>query len=342
MAGGAVLQEPGRQPSAIVDAVLENDVFPSVDDTYWLGTTTKGWKGVHFPDLKLYQLDADTLSLENTAGGTYKNLLVGSLGAGITPSNRLHARETDAANTTVLDVLRVDRITSHASHGGDGIGAGIVLYSEDGSGNIEEAGRINALFTTAAHATQAGRVDITAMGGTTGIHILSTGLVGIGVNAPNYMLTVRAAKTLIDSIAPLQAVIDDTTAFASSPQAGLGFRVKQNATSYFLAGSLAGFKENVTEDNYGGGLVFYVARNATGMREAARFNSEAAFLLGGVGTEPSLTADQAGIYAMDLAADRRSLGFTTEEAVAADVILASTHTWQVRINGVTYKVLLST
>lgn len=64
-------------------------ISPLGDDTYWLGGVNGGdglgWKGLIFPDLKLYQLDADTLSLENIAGGTYKNLAMGHLGVGRTP-----------------------------------------------------------------------------------------------------------------------------------------------------------------------------------------------------------------------------------------------------------------
>lgn len=55
------------------------DVIPAIDDTYWLGDDTHGWKGLKFPDLKLYQLDASTLSLENIAGGTYKDLKLGDI-----------------------------------------------------------------------------------------------------------------------------------------------------------------------------------------------------------------------------------------------------------------------
>ena len=55
------------------------NIIPIADDTYWLGSDTVGFKGIKFPDLKLYQLDADTLSLENIAGGTYKNIKLGGL-----------------------------------------------------------------------------------------------------------------------------------------------------------------------------------------------------------------------------------------------------------------------
>jgi len=86
----------------------------------------------------------------------------------------------DATTNAVVDVLKVYHTTTGTA--ADGIGTGVVLYAEDASGNIEEAGRIQALFTTAAHATQAGRLDITAMGAAagTGITVFHTGVVSIG------------------------------------------------------------------------------------------------------------------------------------------------------------------
>jgi hypothetical protein len=51
--------------------------------------------------------------------------------------------------------------------------------------------------------------------------------------------------------------------------------------------------------------------------------------------------DYVNIGPYDLAADRRTLALSTEEAVAAGIAVASTHTLSVRINGETYKILLS-
>lgn len=53
-------------------------------------------------------------------------------------------------------------------------------------------------------------------------------------------------------------------------------------------------------------------------------------------------ADVVKFGGYDIAAGRRTLALGTEEAVAVDVVAASTHTLTVRINGVNYKILLST
>jgi len=87
----------------------------------------------------------------------------------------------DSATTnTILDVLKLTRSTTGTA--GNGIGTAFVLYAEDASGNIEEAGRFQASFPIAAHATQTGRVDITVMG-VPGGSLATAGSTAWGVNA---------------------------------------------------------------------------------------------------------------------------------------------------------------
>jgi hypothetical protein len=52
-------------------------------------------------------------------------------------------------------------------------------------------------------------------------------------------------------------------------------------------------------------------------------------------------ADTVKLGGFDLAAGRRTLALGTEEAVAVEAALASTHTLSVRINGATYRILLT-
>jgi len=120
-------------------------------------------------------------------------------GAGATPvsipnlawdntNKQLQITANPASTNTILDVLKLTRSTTGTA--GNGIGTGLVLYAEDASGNIEEAGRFQASFPIAAHATQTGRVDITAMGAAagTGLSILNDATatrIGIGTAAPD-------------------------------------------------------------------------------------------------------------------------------------------------------------
>jgi len=102
----------------------------------------------------------------------------------------------DSATTnTILDVLKLTRSTTGTA--GNGIGTGLVLYAEDASGNIEEAGRFQGSFPDATHATQTGRVDITAMGAAagTGISVLQDGNVGIGTVVPVGRLQTKFTAT---------------------------------------------------------------------------------------------------------------------------------------------------
>jgi hypothetical protein len=61
-----------------------------------------------------------------------------------------------------VDVVRAERRSTGVA--ADGVGAGIVLFVQDASGNIDEAGSIDAVLTTAAHATEAGAVRINVLG----------------------------------------------------------------------------------------------------------------------------------------------------------------------------------
>lgn len=76
---------------------------------------------------------------------------------------------------------------------------------------------------------------------------------------------------------------------------------------------------------------------------ASSFGTSAAKVLGIFnGTEPSTSpADMVQLYSVDLSAGNATLGLRTETAVAVEAALASTHTLAVRINGATYRILLT-
>jgi len=76
------------------------------------------------------------------------------------------------SSNAVLDVLSLTR--SYASTAAANIGVGFTLKTEDASGNIEEAGNIDALFPTATHSGQTARVNI----GTLGTNVLGLGTFG--------------------------------------------------------------------------------------------------------------------------------------------------------------------
>ena len=98
--------------------------------------------------------------------------------------------------------------------------------------------------------------------------------------------------------------------------------------------------------NGNGGNISFVPGAATGSGTIARVivNGAAGGALVLKNTIGSLatSADEVQLGAYDLSAGNATLALSTETAVAIDVIAASTHTLSVRVNGTTYKILLST
>ena len=95
-----------------------------------------------------------------------------------------------------------------------------------------------------------------------------------------------------------------------------------------------------------GRIVIATSRDgAESPTEVVRFTAQQSALFSNAGpniSEPTANpADRAGIYCVDLSAGNATLGILTETAVAVEAALASTHTLAVRVNGVTYRILLT-
>lgn len=67
-----------------------------------------------------------------------------------------------SSTDSVLDVARLERTTTGTA--ADGIGVGLPFFLQDAAGNIEEAGNIDVVNTTAAHATQKSRMEFGVLG----------------------------------------------------------------------------------------------------------------------------------------------------------------------------------
>ena len=255
----------------------------------------------------------------------------GNVGIGTaSPSNPLHGATNPATTNTVVDVLRLDRTTSGTA--ADGIGAGLVLFAEDASGNVEEAGRINAIFTTAAHATQAGRVDITAMGAATGVHVLSNGNVGIGTTAPSEKLEVggniKASLSLYASGGYDQIYNGGWYQYNTSQHLTL-YTSGANSTIRFQTGGANTRMMINSSGNVGIGTTVLGA-TAAGV-----------LALGGTATAPTTSVDLVHLYGEDISAGNRALAVYQESAVIAAAGIASTHKIPVRWNGTTYYLMAS-
>jgi hypothetical protein len=76
------------------------DKWPLADDSYWLGSTDKGWKGIYFPDLKLYQYDATTLSIGTITGGSFLDISGDGTKVTLLPATGVYTRIGDAGVTS--------------------------------------------------------------------------------------------------------------------------------------------------------------------------------------------------------------------------------------------------
>jgi len=82
-----------------------------------------------------------------------------------------------SSTDSVVDVARLERGSTGTA--ADGIGVGLPFFVQDASGNIDEAASIDAVLTTAAHATQAAELRLGVMG-TTRAWLTSNGYLSIG------------------------------------------------------------------------------------------------------------------------------------------------------------------
>lgn len=69
----------------------------------------------------------------------------------------------DSTNT-VVNALRLERKSTGTA--ANGIGVGVTMHLPDASGNIDEVANMDAVLTTAAHATQAAEVRLGVLGAT--------------------------------------------------------------------------------------------------------------------------------------------------------------------------------
>lgn len=71
------LYRKGANILGIDDGLDVKTIQPAADDTYYLGTTTLGWKGLHTPNMLIDEEDNATLAVRNNADDAYRALHVG-------------------------------------------------------------------------------------------------------------------------------------------------------------------------------------------------------------------------------------------------------------------------
>jgi hypothetical protein len=328
-----------RYTQALLTTTQERSAF--ILQTYWVDNA----------DATRTSL-TELISLYN--GSTYNAInirgnLVG-FGTG-NPATPVHAVTNPSSTNSVVDILRLDRTTSGTA--ADGIGAGLVLYAEDASGNVEEAGRINAVFTTAAHATQAGRVDITAMGAATGIHVFSSGRsVSVGTTSTPYFGwgswgSIKVAGTtssveytsngLYGGANPPNPL---TIVYSNNFSNGGGLEIGDPGLKLYGKSTGDGFIQMLT-NAISRMYIDPVGNIVVGNVTAAGATAAGVLALGGTATAPTTSVDLVHLYGEDISAGNRALAVYQESAVIVAAGIASTHKIPVKWNGTVYYLMAS-
>jgi len=171
------------------------------------------------------------------------------------PTTKLHVSDTGTGTL----ISSSSDTTNTGFSWSDGTISGVLVASGVGG---------TALYTQSNHPTVFGTNNTERM------RIDSSGNVGIGTSTLATKLTVEGVKTNIDLDSNGILLIRDTTAYNSSPAAGLQFSVKYNAAGTTAAGlSIQGIKENATDGNYAQAMLFTTQAQGDSPRERMRITS---------------------------------------------------------------------
>jgi hypothetical protein len=183
--------------------------------------------------------------------------------------------------------------------------------------------------------------------------LTTTGL-GVGVTAPGSAVDARSAIATGGAVGNLQLI--DTTTQSAGHGGAILFGGAYTGTTVTTGAAIRCSKTNSTGGEFGFGLQFYTRPNGgsatlnlvitdggnvvLGTGGVAGATAAKCLVLTNAATAPAASADLCHLYAADIAAGRATLATYCEEAVAADVALASTHSLIEFINGAKYKRML--
>ncbi len=360
------------------ESVFTKDIYPSANNTYDLGSSALMWRKGYIGVLtvtdntSIHTLDGSTWGGGGGGGGsgTVTSL---SAGAGITlvPDPIINIGTVAIDNTVVTltgaQVLTNKTLTAPVINGivtttgltlpaftaggdittdrwlstngntvlgVDVVGNDSLAHTAGSEGYYNTAIGYRALFniTTSYFNTAIGAYALSDV--TTGTYNTAVGQLALGdVSTGNFNTAVGmqalavntgSYNTAIGLFAGTSNVVGDSNIFigASAGKSELGSNklyidVEDTATP-LIYGDFSTNNVTINGD-------FHVANDLIDMSQIA--------------VEPSSTADRAGIYAWDLAADNCTIGFNTEAIVQTALGVASQNRIPVRWNGVTYYLL---
>jgi hypothetical protein len=178
----------------------------------------------------------------------------------------------------------------------NGVASGFagVRTTADGTGNLALQSNGVTLMTLATNNTVTISGTTSQTGNASFGNASFSGRAGVGTAAPNNYLQITGAKTNTDVASTGQVVIQDTTAYNGSPQAGIQFSVKYNASgSYAYGTSIQGIKDNTTDGDFGQSLVFVTQSNGTSPFEKMRLTSTGNLQIGSTGINARLGVQSA-------------------------------------------------
>ena len=138
----------------------------------------------------------------------------------------------------------------------------------------------NATGTTIA--SIGGRATLFMTNGSERMRINSTGdvIVGSTGTVDSSKFQIFGAKTLSSGIPQQQLNVADTTAIAAGVGGAISFSALYTGAFFTTMGSVEGVRENATDGNYAGALVFKTRTNGSDNNERARIDSSGNFLVG--------------------------------------------------------------
>ena len=168
---------------------------------------------------------------------------------------------------------------------------------------------------------------------------------GIGTSSPSQSLEIVGA-TASSGEARSNVIITDDTAYAAGVGGGIVFRAKYNtAGSITNMASIQGYKQNSTDGNYAGGLLFTTRTNGSANAERMRIDSNGNVGIGTSTPNADLVISEGGVQGLEITAWEggdtvRLMGFNRSTSLRVPVTIdasqvifqADTVTEYMRIN----------